>query len=104
MQLESGSPCGSGNPERVDGVISIDPVALSYVLGAEGPVTMPDGETITKGNVVELTESTAYIRFANDNDARKSYLQSVAPAVVTENDRTVVRAASAARRARQSGR
>src|SRR5258708_15475768 len=67
---------------KVDGVIAIDPVALSYILGATGPVTMPDGETITKDNVVELTESTAYIRFAADNDARKAYLQSVASAVV----------------------
>jgi hypothetical protein len=66
----------------VDGVISIDPIALSYVLGAVGPVTMPDGETITKDNVVELTESTAYVRFAADNNARKAYLQSVASAVV----------------------
>jgi hypothetical protein len=67
---------------QVDGVISIDPIALSYILGAEGPVTMPDGETITKDNVVELTESTAYIRFATDNNARKAYLQSVASEVV----------------------
>ena len=67
---------------KVDGVIAIDPVALSYVLGAVGPVTMPDGETITKDNVVELTESTAYIRFAADNNARKQYLQDVASQVV----------------------
>jgi Protein of unknown function (DUF4012) len=68
--------------QTVDGVISIDPVALSYILAAVGPVTMQDGETITKDNVVELTESTAYIRFADDNDARKAYLQDVAAAVV----------------------
>ena len=67
---------------KVDGVIAIDPVALSYVLGAVGPVTMPDGETITKDNVVELTESTAYIRFAADNNARKQYLQDIAGEVV----------------------
>jgi len=66
----------------VDGAISIDPVALSYILGAVGSVTMPDGEEITKDNVVELTENTAYIRFADDNDARKQYLQDVAAAVV----------------------
>lgn len=66
----------------VDGVISIDPVALSYILGAVGPVTLTDGETITKDNVVELTEATTYIRFADDNDARKQYLQDVASAVV----------------------
>jgi hypothetical protein len=67
---------------KVDGVIAIDPVALSYVLGAVGPVTMPDGETITTDNVVELTESTAYSRFAADNNARKQYLQDVAGEVV----------------------
>ncbi len=66
----------------VDGAISIDPVALSYILAAVGSVTMPDGETITKDNVVELTESTAYIRFGADFAGRKTYLQDVASAVV----------------------
>jgi hypothetical protein len=67
---------------NVDGVIAIDPVALSYILGAVGSVTMPDGELITKDNVVELTESTAYIRFPTDQTARKQYLQDVASEVV----------------------
>jgi hypothetical protein len=67
---------------KADGVISIDPIALSYILGAVGPVTMPDGETITTDNVIELTESTAYIRFATDNIARKQYLQDIAGEVV----------------------
>ena len=68
--------------EKVDGVVSIDPVALSYILGAVGPVTTPDGETVTQGNVVELTESTVYARFATDNAARKAYLQGIASEVV----------------------
>jgi hypothetical protein len=67
---------------NVDGVIAIDPIALSYILGALGPVTMPDGEQITKNNVVELTESTVYARFPDDQPARKQYLQDVAAAVV----------------------
>nr|WP_051468987.1 DUF4012 domain-containing protein [Mycolicibacterium tusciae] len=67
---------------NVDGVIAIDPVALSYILGAVGPVTMPDGEVITKDNVVELTESTAYVRFPTDQVARKKYLQDIANEVV----------------------
>lgn len=66
----------------VDGVIALDPVALSYVLGAVGPVTMPDGEVITEGNVIELTESTAYQRFPDDAVARKKYLQDIAGEVV----------------------
>jgi hypothetical protein len=67
---------------NVDGVIAIDPVALSYVLAAVGPVTMPDGELITRDNVVELTESTAYVRFPTDQPARKKYLQDIAREVV----------------------
>ncbi|WP_342744323.1 DUF4012 domain-containing protein [Mycobacterium aquaticum] len=66
----------------VDGVIAIDPVVLSYILGAVGPVTTADGELVTKDNVVELTESTAYSRFAADNNARKQYLQDIAGEVV----------------------
>ena len=66
----------------VDGVIALDPIALSYILGATGPVTMPEGEVITKDNVVELTESTAYIRYPDDQAARKAYLQSIAIEVV----------------------
>ena len=69
---------------NVDGVIAIDPVALSYILGATGPVTMPNGETVTKDNVVELTESTIYARFPDPNDqsGRKQYLQDIATEVV----------------------
>jgi len=67
---------------NVDGVIAIDPIALSYVLGASGPVTMPDGELITANNVVELTESTVYSRFPSDQRARKQYLQEIAGEVV----------------------
>ncbi|KAA0098796.1 DUF4012 domain-containing protein [Mycolicibacterium sp. P1-18] len=66
----------------VDGVIAIDPVALSYILGATGPVGMPDGETVTESNVVELTESTVYNRFPTDQLARKQYLQDIASEVV----------------------
>lgn len=69
---------------EVDGVIVIDPVALSYILGAVGPVTMADGEVVSRDNVVELTESTAYSRFPTDQVARKQYLQDIANAVVTK--------------------
>ncbi|TGD85708.1 DUF4012 domain-containing protein [Mycolicibacterium sp. CH28] len=71
---------------NVDGVIAIDPVALSYILGATGPVVLPDGETVTKDNAVELTESTAYIRYPGEKDqtARKKYLQAIAAEVVKQ--------------------
>jgi hypothetical protein len=80
--------------QQVDGVIAVDPVALSYLLSALGPITMPDGEIITGQNVVELTMSTAYVRFpprykyfSNGDvltlpDARKLYLQQIASETV----------------------
>ncbi len=58
---------------------------------------MPDGETITKDNVVELTESTAYSRFPTDNDARKQYLQDIASEVVKKMTGRGAVAAPAAR-------
>src|SRR5262249_28091228 len=67
---------------NVDGVIAMDPVALSYILSAVGPVTVPSGEVVTKDNVVELTESTAYSRFPTDQRARQNYLQEIATSVV----------------------
>nr|WP_242640270.1 DUF4012 domain-containing protein [Rhodococcus fascians] len=68
--------------EVLNGAIATDPIALSYILGATGPVTLTDGEQITADNVVEITLSTAYSRFGDDQLARKAYLQEIAAAVV----------------------
>ena len=68
--------------ESLDGVIAVDPVALSYVLNAIGPVELADGEIVNQDNVVELTMSTAYARFPTDQSARKQYLQDIANRVV----------------------
>jgi hypothetical protein len=68
--------------ERVDGVIATDPVALSYVLSAIGPVTLTSGQVIRASQVVELTESAAYQRFDGANENRKAYLQQISAAVV----------------------
>ncbi|WP_415976032.1 DUF4012 domain-containing protein [Rhodococcus sp. 077-4] len=68
--------------EVLNGTIATDPIALSYILGATGPVTLADGEQITADNVVEITLSTAYSRFGDDQAARKAYLQQISAAVV----------------------
>jgi hypothetical protein len=67
---------------RVDGVIALDPITLSYILGAVGPVTLADGQAINQDNVVEITLSDAYAKFPTDNEARKRYLQAIGLAVV----------------------
>ncbi|GAA4229562.1 hypothetical protein FHR32_000095 [Streptosporangium album] len=66
--------------QRLDGAIATDPIGLSDLLEVIGPVTLPDGETVTAGNVVGLTERTAYARYT-DPVARKRFLITVAGAV-----------------------
>jgi hypothetical protein len=50
---------------EVDGVLSMDPVALSYLLTATGPVTLPTGDVLTSDNVVSTLLSTAYSRYSD---------------------------------------
>ena len=47
----------------VDGVLSMDPVALSYLMTATGPITLPTGDVLTSDNVVPLLLSEAYSRY-----------------------------------------
>ncbi|MFP7834838.1 DUF4012 domain-containing protein [Marisediminicola sp. LYQ134] len=48
---------------EVEGVISIDPVTLSYLLTATGPVTLPTGDVLTSENVVQTLLVDAYARY-----------------------------------------
>jgi len=47
----------------VDGVISFDPVALSYLLDATGPVTLETGDELRADNAVPLLLNEAYLRY-----------------------------------------
>lgn len=48
----------------VDGVLSIDPVALSYLLEATGPLPLPTGGELTADNAVDLLLSQVYAEIA----------------------------------------
>ncbi|MGC5028671.1 DUF4012 domain-containing protein [Micromonospora sp. DT229] len=48
--------------ESVDGVFAVDPVALSYLLQATGPVRLPSGGELTAGNAVKTLLSDTYQR------------------------------------------
>ena len=65
--------------ERLDGAITTDPVTLSYLLKATGPVTLPDGRVISADNVVSFTENEIYFLIEDDAE-RDAYLQTVAKA------------------------
>lgn len=47
----------------VDAVVSFDPVALSYLLRAIGPVTLPTGDVLTADNAVPLLLNEVYARY-----------------------------------------
>nr|WP_221189468.1 DUF4012 domain-containing protein [Microbacterium proteolyticum] len=50
---------------EVDGVMAVDPVVLSYLLEATGPVALPDGESLTRENAVRLLLDDTYRRYAD---------------------------------------
>ncbi len=64
----------------VDGVLSIDPGALAHVLGATGPVALPDGERLTAENAVQLLLNTVYLRLG-DPVRQDAFFASTADAV-----------------------
>ena len=70
--------------EDLDGVIAVDPSALSYILKSTGPITLPNGEKITAENVVSETLEKAYKRFEKDNKARKDYLVQILDAAAAK--------------------
>lgn len=69
------------NGTQLDGVVSIDPVALSYMLAATGPVSLKDGGEINSENAVNLLLSEAYERFGVNGKAADAYFADVAARV-----------------------
>ncbi len=67
--------------QHLDGAMTLDPTAVSYLLAATGPVTLPDKTRVTAHNVVALTQNTAYLRYGNRNAERKAFLVELAKAV-----------------------
>ncbi|GAA1745078.1 DUF4012 domain-containing protein [Aeromicrobium alkaliterrae] len=52
----------------INGVISVDPVALSYALDGTGPVGLPDGTVLTGDNAVTTLLSSVYARFPDPRE------------------------------------
>ena len=66
--------------QDLDGVLTFDPTALSYLLKATGPVQV-EGQTISSENVVKVTLSDLYQKYETDNNARKAFLIKIIQAV-----------------------
>lgn len=67
----------TGTP--LDGVISMDPVALSYLLRATGPVALADDQTLTAQNAVPLLLNDVYLTLPTEQ--QDPYFASAASAV-----------------------
>lgn len=66
--------------DRIDGVISVDPIALSYVLRATGPIRVGATDEATSDNIVRLVLRDAYSRFADPSDSDE-FFKAVATSV-----------------------
>lgn len=62
----------------LDGVIAVDPVALSYLLGATGPVTLPTGDVLTAENAVSMLLNDVYVRYADPADQNAFFADAAA--------------------------
>lgn len=61
----------------VDAIISVDPVALSYLLRATGPITMSSGEVLTNETLVPVLLNEVYQRFNTGDDLEDNRLQDM---------------------------
>jgi len=68
---------------QIDGVVSIDPVALAYLLKATGPVTLPTGDTLTSDNAVSFLLKDVYARYSVPAE-QDAFFASAASAVFTK--------------------
>ena len=66
----------------VDGVLATDPVALSYLLGATGPVVLPRGPALRGDNAVHLLLSDVYAGRLS-RPQQDAYFRTVARATFT---------------------
>lgn len=64
----------------IDGTVSIDPVALSYIMAATGPVSLPNGDTLDSANVVPTLLNEVYFRFSSPA-VQDAYFAAAAGAV-----------------------
>ena len=69
----------------VDGVMAIDPVALSYMLKGTAPIDVGDGVSVTSDNLVSILLSTAYQKFDDwDQTERDTFLASATAEVFSQ--------------------
>ncbi len=61
-----------------DGVLSVDPVALGYLLAATGPIRLDTGETLTSENVARFLLKDVYTMYPKPLDQDRFFAQVTA--------------------------
>ena len=63
-------------------VVFVDPIALSWILEATGPVGLPDGTELTSANAVDVLLNQVYQRFdtSSDQDLQDDFFSAAAGA------------------------
>lgn len=61
-----------------DGVISLDPIVLSYLLEATGPIELATGEMLTSENAVDLLLNDVYLRYPDPVEQNLVFAQAAA--------------------------
>lgn len=64
----------------LDGIISFDPVGLSYLLEATGPVEMPTGDKLTAERAVPLLLNEVYFRYP-EGDQSDAFFSTAASSI-----------------------
>lgn len=64
----------------IDATVSIDPVALGYLLAATGPVALPDGDVLTTDNAAAKLLNEVYFRY-DDPQLQDAYFAVAAAGV-----------------------
>ncbi|MBX0300983.1 DUF4012 domain-containing protein [Cryobacterium sp. 1639] len=70
----------------VDGVISVDPLALSYMLNATGPITLSTGDVLSSDNAVRLLLNEVYFRWDSYEEPElvDAFFSEAASAILTK--------------------
>lgn len=63
---------------RIDGVVSVDPVALARILQATGPVRINRDVALSSKNVINVLLNAVYTAYPEDDDAQNEFFSKVA--------------------------
>ena len=91
---------------NIDAVLSIDPVTLSYILDATGPVTLATGDQLTAQNAVPLMLNQVYFKYPTGKE-QDAFFASAADTIfgaVTSGKASPVKLVQALFRAADEGR